>query len=96
MNATTMGIDLAKSVFQFHGVDVDGEIVFRKKLRRPAVPDFPRDLPPCLIGLEACATAHFAWAVRAGRDVSSADGCLSVTKSRRHLATAQSCEGDGK
>ena len=53
MNATTMGIDLAKSVFQFHGVDVDGEIVFRKKPRRPAVLDFPRDLPPCLIFLPA-------------------------------------------
>ena len=59
MNVTTIGIDLAKSVFQLHGVDADGEIVFRKKLRRAGVLDFLRDLPPCLIGLEACATAHF-------------------------------------
>src|SRR6056300_271291 len=61
MNVTTIGIDLAKSVFQLHGVDAQGKVVFRKKLRRSAVLDFLRDLPPCLIGLEACATGHF-WA----------------------------------
>ena len=59
MNVTTIGIDLAKSVFQLHGVDAAGEVVFRKKLRRAAVLDFLRDLRPCLIGMEACATAHF-------------------------------------
>jgi transposase len=59
MNVTTIGIDLAKSVFQLHGVDAQGGIIFRKKLRRSAVLDFLRDLPPCLVGLEACATAHF-------------------------------------
>ena len=65
MNVTTIGIDLAKSVFQLHGVDGDGEVIFRKKLRRSAVLDFLRDLPPCLIGLEACASAHF-WAREIG------------------------------
>ena len=59
MNVTTIGIDLAKSVFQLHGIDARGEVVFRKKLRRSALLDFLRDLPPCLIGVEACATAHF-------------------------------------
>jgi transposase len=59
MNVTTIGIDLAKSVFQLHGIDADGGVVFRKKLRRSAVLEFLRDLPPCLVGLEACATAHF-------------------------------------
>jgi transposase len=59
MNVTTIGIDLAKSVFQLHGVDAQGEVVVRKKLRRSAVLDFLRDLPPCLIGQEACATSHF-------------------------------------
>ena len=59
MNVKTIGIDLAKSVFQLHGVDDAGRVVFRKKLRRGAVLDFLRDLPACLIGLEACATAHF-------------------------------------
>jgi transposase len=66
MNITTIGIDLAKSVIQLHGVDARGEVVFRRKLRRSAVLDFLRDLPPCLIGLEACATAHF-W----GREISA-------------------------
>ena len=65
MNVTTIGIDLAKSVFQLHGVDIAGEVVFRKKLRRSAVLDFLRDLPFCLIGLEACATGHF-WAREIG------------------------------
>ena len=65
MNVTTIGIDLAKSVFQLHGVDAEGEVVFRKKLRRGAVLDFLRDIPPCLIGLEACATSHF-WAREIG------------------------------
>ncbi len=65
MNVTTIGIDLAKSVFQLHGVDAQGEVVFRKKLRRSAVLGFLYDLRPCLIGLEACATAHF-WAREIG------------------------------
>jgi transposase len=65
MNVTTIGIDLAKSVFQLHGIDADGEVVFRRKLRRSAVLDFLRDLPPCRVGLEACATAHF-WAREIG------------------------------
>jgi transposase len=65
MNVTTIGIDLAKSVFQLHGIDAYGEVIFRRKLRRFAVLDFLRDLPPCLIGLEACATAHF-WAREIG------------------------------
>ena len=46
MDVTTIGIDLAKSVFQLHGVHAQGEVVFRKKLRRSAVLDFLRDLPP--------------------------------------------------
>ena len=65
MNVTIIGIDLAKSVFQLHGIDADGEVIFRKKLRRSAVLNFLRDLPSCLIGLEACATSHF-WAREIG------------------------------
>ncbi len=65
MNVTTIGIDLAKSVFQLHGIDAAGEVIFRKKLRRSAALDFLRDLPSCRIGLEACATAHF-WAREIG------------------------------
>ena len=65
MHVTTIGIDLAKSVFQLHGIDAAGEVIFRKKLRRSGVLDFLRDLPPCLVGMEACATAHF-WAREIG------------------------------
>ena len=61
MTLTTLGIDLAKSVFQLHGVDEAGTVIIRKKLRRSAVLDTLRMLEPCLIGMEACATAHY-WA----------------------------------
>jgi transposase len=61
MEITTLGIDLAKSVFQLHGVDAAGSVVLQKKLRRGAVLDFLGKLDPCLIGMEACATSHF-WA----------------------------------
>ena len=61
MTITTIGIDIAKSVFQLHGVDEAGTVVLRKKLRRSAVLDTLRDLAPCLVGMEACATAHY-WA----------------------------------
>ena len=58
MDITTLGIDIAKSVFQFHGVDADGADVVQKKLRRGAVLDFLGKVGPCLIGIEACATSH--------------------------------------
>jgi transposase len=61
MKVTTVGLDLAKSVFQVHGADQDGRPVVRKKLRRGQVLGFFADLSPCLIGLEACASAHY-WA----------------------------------
>ena len=58
---TTIGLDLAKSVFQVHAVDEMGSVVMRKRLRRSQVLTFFAEIPPCLIGLEACATAHH-WA----------------------------------
>jgi len=58
---TTIGLDIAKMVFQVHGIDKDGAIVVRKRLPRGQVIRFFKDLPPCLIGIEACATAHY-WA----------------------------------
>lgn len=61
MNAITIGIDLAKSVFQVHGIDAAGGVVIRKKLRRGQLLAFFETITPCLIGMEACATAHF-WA----------------------------------
>jgi transposase len=61
MQVTTVGIDLAKHVFQVHGVDADGSVRLRRKLRRSEMTAFFGALPACLIGLEACATAHH-WA----------------------------------
>ena len=58
---TTVGLDLAKHVFQVHGVDAEGATVLRKQLRRAQVLGFFGKLPRCLVGLEACATAHY-WA----------------------------------
>jgi transposase len=58
---TTIGLDLAKHVFQVHGIDASGAPVVRKRLRRSEVLTFFARLPSCLIGLEACATAHY-WA----------------------------------
>ena len=61
MHVTTVGLDLAKHVFQVHGIDQDGQVLIRRQLRRGELIGFFRRLPPCLIGMEACSTAHF-WA----------------------------------
>ena len=61
MNISTIGLDLAKSVFQVHAVAEDGRAVVRKSLRRSQVLPFFRKLPPCLVGMEACGTSHH-WA----------------------------------
>lgn len=54
----TIGLDIAKSVFQVHGVDGDGQVVIRRKLKRRYVLAFFQKVPPCLVGMEACATSH--------------------------------------
>src|SRR5229473_2257321 len=61
MQITTIGLDIAKNVFQVHGIDANEKVVVRKQLRRSQVIAFFKALPPCLIGMEACATAHY-WA----------------------------------
>ena len=58
---TTIGIDLAKKVFQIHGVDAEGKVVVARKLRRKEVLAFFAKLAPCLVGMEACGSAHY-WA----------------------------------
>ena len=55
---TTVGLDIAKSVFQVHCVDADGEVVRRRQLKRRYVLAFFQKLPPCLVGIEACASSH--------------------------------------
>jgi transposase len=61
MQVATIGLDLAKHWFQVHGVDASGQVAIRRKLRRSEVVGFFKSLPPCLVGIEACATAHH-WA----------------------------------
>jgi transposase len=58
MQITTIGLDLAKNVFQVHGIDAHGKVVLRKQLRRAQVAGFFANLPPCLVGMEACGGAH--------------------------------------
>src|SRR6185436_8437795 len=58
---STIGVDIAKSVFQIHGVDANGAVVIRKRVGRAKFLEFFAKLRPCLVGMEACATAHH-WA----------------------------------
>jgi len=55
---TTIGLDIAKSVFQVHGVDAGGRVIVRRQLKRRSVLAFFQKLPPCLVGIEACASSH--------------------------------------
>jgi transposase len=69
-SVTTVGLDLAKHVFQVHGVDVSGRVVVAKAIRRNKLLEFFASLPSCLVGLEACGSAHH-WArelVKLGHD----------------------------
>ena len=71
MEISTIGLDLAKNVFQVHGVDANGNVVVRKTLRRAQLLPFFASLPACLVGMEACGTAHH-WArelIKLGHDV---------------------------
>ena len=56
--SVTLGLDIAKSVFQVHGVDAAGQVVVRRQLRRYHVLKFFAALAPCIVGIEACATSH--------------------------------------
>ena len=63
---STIGLDLAKNVFQLHGVDASGQVVLKRQLRRGQLEKFFAELPPCLVGMEACGSAHH-WARAIGR-----------------------------
>ena len=70
-NVSTIGLDLAKNVFQVHGAEDDGTPVFNRKLRRSEVMKFFRERPACLVGMEACGSSHY-WAreiAKFGHDV---------------------------
>ena len=78
---STIGLDIAKSVFQIHGVDTDGTVVIRKRVSRAKVLEYFSDLPPCLVGIEACPTAHH-WMPRAAR-----------ARAQSQIDAAELCEG---
>lgn len=61
MQVTTIGLDLAKNIFQVHGIDANGKIAFNRSLRRSQVLAFFKSRKPCLVGIEACGTSHY-WA----------------------------------
>ena len=61
MQVTTIGLDIAKHVFQVHGIERTEKVVVRRQLRRGQVKEFFEALAPCLVGMEACATSHY-WA----------------------------------
>jgi len=83
---STIGLDIAKSVFQVHGVDVDGAVVIRKRISRAKLLEFFATLPTCLVGIEACPSAHY-WSRRlqGARPHGEAD----ATELRKSLSKAQ-------
>src|SRR5271169_4152783 len=98
MQITTIGLDIAKNVFQVHGIDAKEKMVVRKQLRRSQVIAFFKALPRCLIGMEACATAHY-WArelTKLGHEVrlmSARDVKAYVKRNKNDAADAEAiCE----
>ena len=65
MKISAVGLDIAKRVFQLHGVDAAGKAILLRRLQRSEVLAFFKALPPCLVGIEACGTAHY-WAREIG------------------------------
>jgi len=87
---TTIGLDIAKSVFQVHGVDADGNVVVRRQLKRRYVVTFFQKVPPCLIGIEACASSHY-WSRELqalGPKTPEQQSCLTLHRTR-HLFIRQ-------
>jgi transposase len=82
---TTIGLVIAKSVFQVHGVDGAGQVVIRRQLKHRFVLSFFEKLPPCLVGIEACASSHH-WTGH----VAQADR-LPVLTLRRHRQCTATC-----
>lgn len=72
----TVGLDLAKSVFQVHAIGADGKVIIRRQLRRAEMLKFLASLSPCLVGMEACASAHH-W----GRELRARPRCTADASS---------------
>ena len=82
MKVTTVGIDLAKNVFQLHGVNEFGKPVIKKQIRRDQMAEFFVNLPACLIGMEACGSAHH-WARKL---VSFGHAAIRLFSANLHIA----------
>ena len=102
MQVTTIGLDIAKNVFQVHGIGAAERVVVRKQLRRSQVIAFFEALSPCLIGMEACASAHH-WAralAKLGHDVRlmpAKDVKAYVKRNKNFAADAEAiCEAVGR
>ena len=99
MKITTIGLDLAKSVFQVHGVDERGKVGLRKQLKRAQVPSFFANLSPCLIGMEACASAHY-WARKlqqfghTAKLMPEQQAILAVHRARQALVKARTAQAN--
>jgi transposase len=90
-NVITIGVDLAKSVFQVHGVDAEGMIVVRRQLRRRQVLPFFEKLPPCLVGMEACATSHH-WA----RELEAKRRTIETVQMEERIARLEQQQGTNR
>ena len=91
MKITTVGIDLAKNVFQIHAIDGHGKVALKKQLKRDKVAEFFVNLPPCLVGMEACGSAHH-WA-RIGRRSAPHHGHRT---DRSHSESIKTCRNETK
>ena len=83
---TTIGLDIAKSVFQVHGVDAEGNVLIRRQLKRRYILAFFEKLPPCLVGIEACATSHSLVAPTQGAWAYCAPDAASLREAVRQAA----------
>ena len=86
---STIGLDIAKSVFQVHGIDAESNVVLRRQLKRRYVLAFFQKLPPCLVGIEACASAHYwsrelqaTWSCRSPDAAGLREALREATKER--------------
>ncbi len=88
-----IGLDIAKSVFQVHGVNAAGQVLIRRQLKRRAVLAFFQKLPACLVGIEACASSHY-WSRELqalGHSVRLMPPATATDQGRRHRACQQAC-----
>src|SRR5262245_33562653 len=97
---STIGLDIAKSVLQVHGVDGAGAVVMRKRISRAKMLEFFADLPRCLVGMEACPSAHHwsreATGARPPREADAAELCEGLSQAQQERCERCGCDLRGK